>query len=173
MRSLVAFVVALAFAGAAIADIGEHVIQGDRSAGGIRIGRSTPANVKALFGAPSTVRKPFAQSCVQNWKGAKLTVEFFTFEDKPCVKGVALIVTVRDGAVWRTAVGLRVGDTVARVRTLYPRARLRTGGPGDSGFWLVTRKICAEVGGGKYPGLLARMKAGRVSALIARIAVCD
>ena len=95
--------VALAVAGAAVADTGEHVIQGDRSAGGIRIGRSTPAQVKALFGAPSTVRRPFAQSCVQSWKGAKLTVEFFTFEDKPCVKGVALIVTVRDGAVWRTA----------------------------------------------------------------------
>ena len=173
MRALVAVVVALAVAGAAIADTGEHVIQGDRSAGGIRIGRSTPANVKALFGAPSTVRRPFAQSCVQTWTGAKLTVEFFTFEDKPCVKGVTLIVTVRDGAVWRTALGLRVGDTAARVRALYPRARVRTGGPGDSGYWLVTRKICAEVGGGQYPGLLARMKAGRVTALVARIAVCD
>jgi hypothetical protein len=103
-------------------------------------------------------------------------VEFFTFEDKPCVKSVALIVTVRDGAVWRTAVGLSVGDTAARVRSLYPRARLRTGGPGgpgDSGYWLVPREICAAVGGGSYPGLLARMKGGRVSAPVARIAVCD
>jgi hypothetical protein len=173
VRGLVAVVVALAVAGAAAADTGEHVIQGDRSAGGIRIGRSTPAQVKALFGAPSTVRRPFAQSCVQSWKGAKLTVEFFTFEDKPCVKGVALIVTVRDGAVWRTALGLRVGDTAVRVRALYPRAQLRTGGPGDSGYWLVTRKVCAEVGGGQYPGLLARMKADKVAALVVRIAVCD
>jgi hypothetical protein len=173
VKGFVAVVAVLAVAGTAAADIGEHVIQGDRSAGGIRIGRSRPSQVSRLFGLPSTMRTPFAQSCVQSWKGAKLTVEFFTFEGKPCVDGVALIVTVRDGAVWRTAVGLRVGDTAARVRALYPRARLRTGGPGDSGYWLVTRKVCAEVGGGQYPGLLARMKAGRVSALVARIAVCD
>jgi hypothetical protein len=148
------------------------VIQGDRNAGGIRIGRSTPANVKALFGAPSTVRTPFAQSCLQSWKSARLAVEFFTFEDKPCTKGVALIVTVTGRAPWRTAVGLRVGDTAARVRALYPQARLRGLGA-DRGYWLVTRQICAEVGGGSYPGLLGRMHRGRVSALVARIAVCD
>ena len=71
------------------------MIQGDRSAGRIRIGRSTPPQVRKLFGAPSTVRRPFAQSCVLSWKGApNLAVEFFTFEDKPCTNGVALVVTV-------------------------------------------------------------------------------
>ena len=82
----------------------------------------------------------------------------------------------RDGdgrAAWRTAVGLRVGDSAARLRTLYPKARLRTGFAGDSGYWLVTRQVCAEVGGGAYPGLLARMKSGRVAALVARSSVCD
>jgi hypothetical protein len=99
-------------------------------------------------------------------------VEFFTFEDKPCTNGVALIVTVTGRAAWRTAVGLRVGDTAARVRALYPRARLRGAGT-DRGYWLVTRQICAEVGGGQYPGLLARMKSGHVLALVARISICD
>ena len=48
----------------------EHVIQGDKSAGGIRIGRSTPPQVKQLFGAPSTIRTTAsAQSCVQTWSG--------------------------------------------------------------------------------------------------------
>ena len=82
----------------------------------------------------------------------------------------------RDGDradAWRTAVGLRVGDSAARLRRLYPRARLRTGLAGDSGYWLVTRQVCAEVGGGAYPGLLARMKGGRVAALVARSSVCD
>ena len=44
---------------------------------------------------------------------------------------------------------------------------------GETGYWLVTRQVCAEVGGGAYPGLLARMRNGRVSALVARSSVCD
>ena len=173
MRALVAVVVALAaLAGAAFAATRVHVIQADRNAGGILIGRSTPAAVKRLFGAPSTNRKLSEQSCVQSWKGVRLVVHFFSFEGKPCTTGVALVVTVTGRAAWRTAVGLRVGDSALRVRTLYPRARPRTFGA-DTGYWLVTRQICAEVGGGQFPGLLARMHRGRVSALVARIAVCD
>ena len=60
-------------------------------------------------------------------EAARLAVTFFTFEGKPCTRGVALIVTVTGRAAWRTAVGLRVGDSAARLRTLYPKARLRTG----------------------------------------------
>jgi hypothetical protein len=151
----------------------QHVIHGDRTAGGIRVARSNPAQVKRLFGAPSTSKARSAQDCVQNWKAARLTVTFFTFEGKPCTAGVALIVTVTGRAAWRTAVGLRVGDSAARLRSLYSKARLRTGFAGDSGYWLVTRKVCAEVGGGAYPGLLARMRKGRVAALVARSSVCD
>jgi hypothetical protein len=174
MRGLVAVVVALAIVGAAFGAAREHVIQGDKNAGGIRIGRSTPPQVKRLFGTPSAIRPSASgQSCVQTWTAAKLAVEFFTFETKPCSKGMALIVTVTGRAGWRTAVGLRVGDSGARVKKLYPRASLKAGFVQDRGYWLVTRKICAEVGGGSYPGLLARMKNGRVSALVARIAVCD
>ena len=151
----------------------QHVIHGDRTAGGIRIAHSTPADVKRLFGAPSTSKARSAQDCVQSWRAARLTVTFFTFEPKPCTRGVALIVTVTSRAAWRTALGLRVGDTSARLRSLYPKARLRRGFAGDSGYWLVTRQVCAEVGGGSYPGLLARMRNGRVSALVARSSVCD
>ena len=174
MRLLVTAAVALAaFVGAAFAATDTRVIQGDRNAGGIKIGRSTPTDVRRLFGTPSTSRVESNQSCVQSWKGMRPFLRFFTFEGKPCAKGVALIVTVTGRAAWRTAVGLRVGDPAARVRALYPRARLGGGVAGDRGYWLVTRGICAEVGGGQYPGLLARIQRGRVSALVARISVCD
>jgi hypothetical protein len=165
-------VAAVAAASAWAADV--HVIQGDKSVGGIRLGRSTPDDVRRLFGPATSARQagPAAQSCVRVWEKLKLEVEFFTFETQPCLRGVALIVTVRSRASWRTALGLRIGDTAARVRSLYPRARLRGTAP-DRGYWLVTRQICAEVGGGAYPGLLARVRNGRVSALVARIAVCD
>jgi hypothetical protein len=176
VKAAVAAALALAGGGVGVgagaaADV--HVIHGDRSVGGIVIGRSTPADAKRLFGTPSTLRALSAQSCLQSWKRTRLVVHFFTFEGKPCVRGVPLVVTVTGRAAWRTAVGLRVGDPATRVRALYPRARLRRGFAGDTGYWLVTRQICAEVGGGSYPGLLARMQRGRVSALVARISVCD
>lgn len=174
MRRLVAVSAALAaFVGAASAAAPGHVIHGDSIAGGIRIAHSSPADVKKLFGAPSTSHLTSSRSCGQRWKDARLTVTFFTFEEKPCARGVALIVTVTGRTAWRTAVGLRVGDSAARLRSLYPKARLRTGFQLESGYWLVTRQICAEVGGGDYPGLMARMKGGRVAALVARSSVCD
>ena len=64
-------------------------------------------------------------------------------------------------------------EKAARLRSLYPKASLRTGFALESGYWLVTRHVCAEVGGGDYPGLLARMKNGRVAALVVRSSVCD
>jgi hypothetical protein len=176
MRHFVLVAVALAaLAGAASAAAPVHVIQGDRNAGGIRIARSTPADVKQLFGPASSGRTSSAspQSCVRIWSALRLEVEFFSFESNPCLRGVALTVTVRSRAAWRTALGLRVGDSAARLRALYPKAPLRTGFAGDSGYWLVTRQVCAEVGGGAYPGLLARMQRSRVSALVARSSVCD
>lgn len=173
-RALIVAVLCLAaLAGSAFGAADAHVIQGDRNAGGILIGRSTPADVKRLFGAPSTTRAHSEQSCVQSWKSARLVVHFLAFEGKPCAKGIAIVVTVTGRAAWRTAVGLRVGDPAARVRALYPRTGPSRPFGGDKGYWLVTRQICAEVGGGSYPGLMARMHRGRVSALVVLIAVCD
>jgi hypothetical protein len=37
----------------------------------------------------------------------------------------------------------------------------------------LARQNCAEVGGGAYPGLLARIRNGRVSVLVAGISICD
>ncbi len=168
-----AAVVLVVLTGAAFAGGGVHVIKGDRNVGGILIGRSTPADVKRLFGTPSTSRVLSTQTCVQTWKGIRLAVHFFTFDGKPCSGRIALIATVTGRSAWRTAVGLRVGDQVARLKALYPRARWRTGFAGETGYWLVTEQLCSEAGGGDYPGLLARTRGGRVSALVARQAVCD
>jgi hypothetical protein len=97
---------------------------------------------------------------------------------KPCERAHlergGLIATITSRGSWRTAAGLRVGNSVARLRALYPRAKLRTGSfDPRNGYWLLTRHMCAEVGGSPYPGLLARLRAGRVSALVASGTVCD
>jgi hypothetical protein len=152
------------------------VIQGDRAVGGVVLGRTTLPQAAALFsghGAHRVVRH--GSSCVAAWPGLGISVLFATVgtdASNPCVKAAALRATITSRAAWRTAVGLRVGDAVPRLRRLYARAALHRRAP-DAGFWLVPRQVCAEVGGGAYPGLLARVRAGRVTALVARAGVCD
>jgi hypothetical protein len=63
-----------------------------------------------------------------------------------------------------TSKKLSVGDPVGKLRRLYPTARLRRGVRGfiPTGYWLVTRTT--RIGtGGTYPGLLAEVRAGRVT----------
>ena len=127
----------------------------------------------ARFGAPTSKRAQ-GQSCLITWGSLGLAINFLSFEGQPCTKGVAVVTTVTDQAQWRTALGLRKGDTIARLRTLFPHAVRRTGEPpGLNGFWLVPRRACEEVGGQPYPGLLARIVNGRVSALVVRTGVCE
>jgi hypothetical protein len=177
MRLLLALgTVATAFAATAAtaaAAPAPHVIQSDRSAGGIVIAHSKPAAVVALFGRPSSQRAD-GPSCLMYWKRPKLAIRFLDFARPPCTNGVAAVMTITSRLHWRTAVGLRVGDPVARVWRLYPKASLQRGMfTPFAGYWLVTRRACAEVGGAPYPGLLARARNGRVSALILSTTACE
>jgi hypothetical protein len=177
MRLLLALgIVASAFAATsanAQAAPAPYVIQSDRSAGGIVIARSKPAAAIARFGQP-TSRKAEGPSCLMYWKRFKLAIRFLDFERRPCTNGVAAVVTITSRLHWRTAVGLRVGDSIARLWRLYPQASLQRGTfTPFAGYWLVTRRACAEVGGAPYPGLLARARNGRVSALVVSTTACE
>jgi hypothetical protein len=150
-----------------------YVIQSDRSAGGILIARSKPAAAFARFGPPSSQRAD-GPSCLMYWKRLQLAIRFLDFGRPPCTNGVAAVITVTSREHWRTAVGLRVGDAVTRLWRLYPRASLQRGTfTPFAGYWLVTRRACAEVGGAPYPGLLARARNGRVSALVVSTTACE
>jgi hypothetical protein len=150
-----------------------YIIQSDRSAGGIVIARSKPAAAIARFGQP-TSRKAEGPSCLMYWKSVKLAIRFLDFERRPCRNGVAAVMTITSRLHWRTAVGLRVGDRVERLWRLYPQASLQRGTfTPFAGYWLVTRRACAEVGGAPYPGLLARARNGRVSALVVATTACE
>jgi hypothetical protein len=170
--SLVAIVIAAASVSASAA-APLYVIQGDRSVGGLRLYRSDMADATAHFGKPSSTRIEHERSCVAAWPRIGLVVNFFTFEGPPCSKGGALTFTITSRSSWRTAIGLRVGDPVARVRALYPHAAIHSGYAVWNGYWLVTRHACAEVGGSAYPGLVARVHGRRVSALAVSGTVCD
>ncbi len=150
-----------------------YVIHSDRSAGGIVIARSLPAAAIARFGQPAS-RKAVGPSCLMYWPRLKLAIRFLDFERRPCRNGVAAVVTVTSREHWRTAVGLRVGDRVTRLWRLYPNASRQIGTYTPyAGYWLVTRRACAEVGGAPYPGLLARARNGRVTALVVSTTACE
>lgn len=149
------------------------VIQGDRSIGGLAMGRGTPEQAVARFGVPALTRSR-PPSCVVAWPRLGLTINFFDFAGEPCTDGGPVGATITNRARWRTSLGLRVGDGVQRLRKLYPRASRHTGlFGGSNGFWLVPRHACEAVGGYAYPGLLARIRDGRVSAIVATIGVCE
>lgn len=121
---------------------------------------------------PTLLRTDQSNSCLASWPRIGLTIRFFTFDSDPCGTGVALAVTITSHSAWRTAVGLRVGDGVARLRALYPQARLHTRLTGGwDGYWLVTRNACKQPGWA-YPALLARVQHARVSALVVSGSLC-
>ncbi|MDX6507968.1 MAG: hypothetical protein QOG06_2612, partial [Gaiellaceae bacterium] len=77
------------------------------------------------------------------------------------------------GRAWRTAAGLRIGDPVSRVTRLHPHAKLHHGSGPTAGWWLVTRHACELGGYAPFPGLLARVSSGRISAFVVQLGVCE
>jgi hypothetical protein len=78
------------------------------------------------------------------------------------------------GRGWQTSLGLRVGDTVAKLHRLYPLATFHPASRGESSpkdsYWLVTRwaACLGDCGGAHYvtaPRLVAQIHDGRVKAI--------
>ena len=171
---LVAVTAAVLLALPASAASPPYVVQGDRVVGGLRIARGTLAQARQRFGAPSTVRsRASGVECNASWNRIGLKLAFLDFSGRACQDGVLVTATITSRSAWRTGLGLRVGDPVVRIRRLFPRATLHPASPPWTGYWLVTRRTCAEVGAVPYPGLLARVRGGRVTALVSGTAPCD
>jgi hypothetical protein len=76
-------------------------------------------------------------------------------------------------AKWHTSFRLRVGDSVTRVKRLYPNARASNGVPGwyRRGYWLVTRRTgCLGACGDKLfvtvPVLVAEIENNLVTSFV-------
>ncbi len=82
--------------------------------------------------------------------------------------------TVRvTGTRWYTSFGLRVGDSVVKLRRLYRRAQSTRGVPGwyGSGYWLVTERIACigECGGKQWvtaPVLVGEVRNSRAARFV-------
>jgi hypothetical protein len=66
------------------------------------------------------------------------------------------------GSRWKTSKGLHVGDPVARIKRVYPRARYVSRPPQPGEWWLLIERR-SELG--IQPLLVAEVGAGRVIAL--------
>lgn len=164
-------------ASTALASPADFTLQADNHIGAFatKTAGSTAAKAKTVFGAPTSQRKIASNQCRLVWRGRGLSMVVLEFDPakNPCRTGFFVQGTMI-GRAWHTVKGLRVGDSVARLRALYPRAPHVTGTGATDGWWLVTRRACAEVGGGRFPGLLARTNgAGRVAAFVVQRGVCD
>jgi hypothetical protein len=163
-----AAVVAVSAAPAASAPF---LIVSDKVVGGVRMTATLP-QARAVLGAPDRTRRVSARECRAVWRPLGLTLTFLDLSNgAPCSRG-ALVIAIATAVQWHTTKGLRVGDSVARLRTLYPGATFFRGAP-YQGWWLITRRTCAEVGSQPYPGLRARTAHRRVAAFVVGVAACE
>jgi hypothetical protein len=171
--ALLAFAL-LAAAVPASAAAPSYVIHGDRSVAGLQVARATSADAVARLGAPTSTTPQPPYGCVKQWRPLGLTLAFVDLTARnACRDGVLLRATARSRAHWRTAKGLRVGDPVSRLQRLYPAAKVRPNQGEWTGYWLVVRRTCELGGRHPYPGLLARVQAGRVSAIVSGTLACE
>jgi hypothetical protein len=121
---------------------------------------ATVARAIAVFGQP-TVRRQDPQAfdrCHLEW--ARYGVSMETYHTggglDPCGPAGRHVSTTVADRRWRTSVGLKIGDTVTKLRRLYPRAEKDT-----PGVWWLTKRSFAGL---PFPGLEAKVKNGRVAA---------
>ncbi len=114
------------------------------------------------------------------WKSIGVNVELRTYGGIPprqtgCTAPRSIHVhTVRVvGRDWHTSFGLHAGDSVGRLRSLYPNAPSHAGLSGwyGRGYWLVTRRTTCAVGDCTprkvtIPQLVAEVAAGRVTGFL-------
>ena len=121
-----------------------------------------------------------ASHVTASWRSLGVRMDLVTFGGLPagktgCTAPASIHVsTVRvSGKQWFTSLKLRVGDPVAKLHRLYPRAAVTKGVRGwyGKGYWLVTRRgICfGDCGGATFqtvPVLVAETSEGRVSSIV-------
>ena len=96
----------------------------------VRAHAEFPHAVRAL-GTPSHVKNPDIPGCLATWARLGLRIQFESFGiAHGCNEGKAQAAVVkgqRGRVSWRTQRGLRVGDSFAKLKRLYPDARRKPG----------------------------------------------
>jgi hypothetical protein len=154
---LVALVAALAVAAAGTAGT-SRVIRSDEWIGSYAVKTDgTLGGAITAFGRPSSVKPSRDGFCSARWSGLGLAITFYNLGGQnACGRttgyfGEALI----SAPGWRTSRGLAIGDSLARLRRVFPAAKQH-----GSRWWLVPRFTQAT---GSYAGLSAGIRGGKIS----------
>jgi hypothetical protein len=161
-----ALLLSLAFAGSASAAPFTINVRGSADSFGrvLAIGDFKPERDPTVgaaldaFGAPSSRRRISNWGCKLAWHGPGVKVLFANFGiGGACGENTGRSQTARAyGQRWRTARGLRVGNRLTRLRSLYPGAERH-----GRSWWLVT--AVTHIGETRrYPVLAAAVLGGRV-----------
>ncbi len=122
---------------------------------GWRLRRDNLAGGIGLLGAPAS-RTPGGGGCLARWPAAGAAI-LLTAGGDPCATDAARVRWARVSAsIWRTQRGLSPGDSLRRMRRLYPGARRR------SGYWWL---IAGRRAGVRVPRLRAEVRGDAVRAL--------
>jgi len=122
------------------------------------------AAVVRAFGTPTSQRDDGANDCILRWKPLGLEISLGVGSSSPCsnasLKRDYWYGTKIASRIWRTNRGLRIGDSLGHLKSIYPEATFRSG----PRYWsLATVK---KWGGLVFDLLEAKVKAGRVSAIV-------
>jgi hypothetical protein len=164
---------ALAVATAATAHV--FAIRGDAKLGAyaVRADGSLRGAISAFGDPTSRERRSGGSACTTSWRRHGLSIDFYNLGGSdPCSpEGGRFSRAVMRGDHWVTTKRLRIGDSVRKLRQLYPGARLEPGTRGfwPAGYWLLRRYSPIGVGG-YYPGLLAEIRNGKVVGFHVRFA---
>jgi hypothetical protein len=133
-------------------------VQGDAAIGTYRVRHGSFAGAVRVFGKPlSQVQEK--GGCAVRWPG--LQIRFYTlFHTRQC-RSDSSFESARVTGAWTADRGLRRGDTLARLRDLFPRAS-RARVLGRPAYWLARRFSQAI---GDY-GLAVEVRNGRTADLL-------
>jgi hypothetical protein len=148
---MVAFVLAAAL-------VGPIHVQGHAAIGAYKIQHGSFAGAVRVFGKP-LAQKQEKGGCAVRWRG--LQIRFYTlFHDQQCRRDSSFE-SARVTGAWTADRRLRRGDTLARMRDLYPRSS-KAKVLGLPAYWLA-RKFSQAIG--DY-GLAVQVVNGRTGDLV-------
>jgi hypothetical protein len=137
------------------------VIKRDNDIGGFVLARNGKiSGAIAVYGNPTSRQQFGYDECTVVWAELGVQSTFSHSYDNPCSLSGCHLETAITGRQWRTDRGLRVGDSLRRLRKLYPSAKVFVG----KRWSLITRPF----GGTRVPTLLATVEAKRITSLTVR-----